>query len=201
MRHPRALIPIRSDARDAGCSSLPTNGTPRRLWNAVAREAKQGDELSTTICAPRIADRPRPLGDRITLSLAYAALAQRRAIPHTRRHRATHRWRSAYRRSRTTNRRLVTDVEVLQELLHRYTAIGRRDAIQPAFDAVLGIVDDVFPIETAEVERAKQIVLGTPRLSARDAIHLAVMERRGVQRILSFDAGFDGFPGTTRVSG
>src|SRR2546425_1359059 len=31
--------------------------------------------------------------------------------------------------------RLVTDAEVLQETLHRYVAINRRDAIQPAFDA------------------------------------------------------------------
>jgi predicted nucleic acid-binding protein len=37
--------------------------------------------------------------------------------------------------------RLVTDAEVLQEILHRYVAIDRRDAIQPAFDALLGIVD------------------------------------------------------------
>ena len=36
--------------------------------------------------------------------------------------------------------RLVTDAEVLQEILHRYVAIGRRDAIQPAFEALLGIV-------------------------------------------------------------
>jgi predicted nucleic acid-binding protein len=28
--------------------------------------------------------------------------------------------------------RLVTDAEVLQEILHRYVAINRRDAIQPA---------------------------------------------------------------------
>lgn len=41
------------------------------------------------------------------------------------------------------NRRLVSDAEVLQEILHRYVSIERRDAIQPAFDALLGIVDDV----------------------------------------------------------
>src|ERR1700752_3647316 len=34
--------------------------------------------------------------------------------------------------------RLVTDAEVLQEILHRYVAIDRRGAIQPAFDALLG---------------------------------------------------------------
>ncbi len=96
--------------------------------------------------------------------------------------------------------RLVTDAEVLQEILHRYVAIGRRDAIQPAFDAVLGVVDDVLPVEAADVERARKIVLGTLRISARDAIHLAIMERRGIDRIMSFDAGFDGFPGVTRLT-
>jgi hypothetical protein len=39
-----------------------------------------------------------------------------------------------------------------------------------------------------------------PRLSARDALHLAIMERHGVRRIMSFDSGFDGFPGVERVS-
>jgi hypothetical protein len=95
--------------------------------------------------------------------------------------------------------RLATDAEVLQEILHRYAAIGRRDAIQPAFDALLGVVDDVFPITEAEVQRARHLVLGHPRISARDAIHLAVMERHEIEQILSFDRGFDGFPGITRL--
>jgi predicted nucleic acid-binding protein len=97
--------------------------------------------------------------------------------------------------------RLVTDAEVLQEILHRYIAIDRRDAIQPAFDAILGIVDDIFSIDGAAVERAKAIVLGRRRLSARDAVHVAVMERERVERILSFDSGFDGYPGIIRLGG
>ncbi len=36
----------------------------------------------------------------------------------------------------TSGERLVTSAEVLQEILHRYVAIDRRDAIQPAFDAL-----------------------------------------------------------------
>ncbi len=36
--------------------------------------------------------------------------------------------------------RLVTDVEVLQEILHRYVAIRRREAIQPAFDAASTLI-------------------------------------------------------------
>ena len=96
--------------------------------------------------------------------------------------------------------RLVSDAEVLQEMLHRYVAIGSMDAIQPAFDALLGVVDEVFPIDAEDANEAKQIVLGASRLSARDAIHVAVMRRRGVGRILTFDAGFDGVPGITRVA-
>ena len=96
--------------------------------------------------------------------------------------------------------RLVSDAEVLQEILHRYVSIGRPDAIQPAFNALLGVVDEVFSVDQAAVERAKQIVLGHRSLSARDAVHLAVMQIHGVRKILSFDQGFDGFPGITRVS-
>jgi len=96
--------------------------------------------------------------------------------------------------------RLVTDAEVLQEILHRYVAIDRRDAIQPAFEALLGIVDQVLGIDRVAVERAKEIVLGHRNLSARDAVHLAVMEQHGIDRILTFDSGFDGFPGVTRLS-
>lgn len=97
--------------------------------------------------------------------------------------------------------RLVTDAEVLQEILHRYVAIDRRDAIQPALEALLGVVDEVFPITAEDVRRAHEVVLGFRELSARDAIHLAVMEHHGVRRILSFDRGFDDLPGISRIHG
>ena len=95
--------------------------------------------------------------------------------------------------------RLVTDAEVLQEILHRYVAIKRLDAIQPAFDAILRIVDEVIAIDLAAVENAKQVVLAYRHLSARDAVHLAVMGQRGISRIFSFDSGFDTVPGVTRI--
>lgn len=95
--------------------------------------------------------------------------------------------------------KLVTSAEVFQEILHRYTAIGRRDAIQPAWDALAAVTDEVFAIEVADADRARAIVLERQALSARDALHAAVMERHGVARILSFDAGFDTLPGLTRL--
>ena len=42
--------------------------------------------------------------------------------------------------------RLVTDAEVLQEILHRYSALQRHQLIRPALRALLDIVDDVFPV-------------------------------------------------------
>jgi uncharacterized protein len=102
-------------------------------------------------------------------------------------------------RSIAAGERLVTSAEVLQEILHRYVAVDRRDAIQPALDAVLGVVDEVFPIERVDVEEAKRVLDGTPGLSARDALHVAVMRRREVSRIMSFDSGFDAVPGIERL--
>ena len=96
--------------------------------------------------------------------------------------------------------RLVTDAEVLQEILHRYVAINRRDAIQPAFDALLGVTDQVFPVDLIATNRAKDIVMGRASISARDAVHLAIMEQHGIERIASFDQGLDGFPGIMRLS-
>jgi len=108
--------------------------------------------------------------------------------------------RALLERAITDGEILVTDAEVLQEILHRYVAIDRRDAIGPALDAVLGVVDEVFPVERGDVEGARRLVL-TTALSARDAVHLAIMRRRGVDRIITFDRGFDGIAGITRSGG
>ena len=95
--------------------------------------------------------------------------------------------------------RLVTDAEVLQEIQHRYTSIGRREAIGPAFQIVLDLADDVLAIEKADVLRAGEIAQNRAMLSARDAVHIAVMERHGIRSILSFDADFDRWPGLKRI--
>ena len=98
-----------------------------------------------------------------------------------------------------SGQRLVTDAEVLQEVLHRYTAIHKREAIRPAFHAILDIVDDVIPIEKPDVLRAGEIVQHRMKISTRDSVHIAVMERHGIHSVLSFDADFDRWPGLQRI--
>jgi len=102
-------------------------------------------------------------------------------------------------RAVTNRERLVTDAEVFQEILHRYAAINRREAIQPAFDLLHAIVDDIFPVDASVIESAKTLVLGYRHLSARDALHVAVMQEHGVDYIMSFDRGFDSIPGLRRL--
>lgn len=64
---------------------------------------------------------------------------------------------------------------------------------------MLVVVDEVFVIDPSTAQRAKEIVLGRRTLSARDALHLVVMELHGVERIFAFDEAFDAFPGIARV--
>jgi uncharacterized protein (DUF885 family) len=46
--------------------------------------------------------------------------------------------------------------EGIVKALHRYVAIDRRDAIGPATDALLGVVDEVYPVEREDVDRARR---------------------------------------------
>jgi predicted nucleic acid-binding protein len=80
-------------------------------------------------------------------------------------------------------------------------SIRRTEFIDPAFESLLSIVDVVFPIERPDVERARRLVLGRAPLSARDAVHVAVMQGRDIGRVMSFDRGFDSVPGIERVGG
>jgi predicted nucleic acid-binding protein len=96
-------------------------------------------------------------------------------------------------------RRLVTDAEVLQEVLHRFHAIRRPEAIGPTLEILLRYVDVVLPVTGDDVLAAKDVLLSTPGLSSRDALHVAVMQRHEVTSILSFDSGFDRVDGITRI--
>ena len=51
----------------------------------------------------------------------------------------------------------------------------------------------------AEVSSARALLGSVGRLSARDALHVAVLQKAGVSRILSFDDGFNSLPGIERL--
>ena len=102
-------------------------------------------------------------------------------------------------RLRQDGETFVTDVDVYQEIIHRYTSIRRFNAINEAFAWLNSIVSDVLSYDVADVYAARDIIADINGLSARDALHVAVMRRAGVNRIFSYDRGFDLCPGIIRI--
>ena len=115
--------------------------------------------------------------------------------PHTNKGRAQQLVRSLIQR----DEHLATDAEVLQEVLHRYHAINRHEAIGPAIDVLKEIVDTVFPISADDVIRARAILESQPSISARHAIHAAIMDRYEITEIVTFDERFDLLHGIRRI--
>jgi predicted nucleic acid-binding protein len=92
-----------------------------------------------------------------------------------------------------------TSTEVLQEILYRYTALERRDLARDVYDLFVQICPIVFDVTLADTDRARDLLVARAGLSARDAVHAAVMTNRGVEWIATFDRGFDGIPGIRRI--
>ncbi len=95
---------------------------------------------------------------------------------------------------------LVTSVEVYQEILHRYTSLRRPESIDDAFDVIDNLVDEVLSYEMTEIRAARSLLVAIPGISARDALHVAVMRTVDCSRVLSFDSGFDNCPDIERIS-
>lgn len=91
------------------------------------------------------------------------------------------------------------DVEVLQEILHRYRAIGRWQEGKRVYDLARTIVPSWIPIDVDILDRARGLLEGDAALSARDALHVAVCLEVGAEALCSFDHAFDRVVGIRRV--
>ena len=94
---------------------------------------------------------------------------------------------------------IVTNSEVLQEILYRYFSIGRGEIAQSVYRATTRLCDDVLPVEEKHTARALELLLHYSGISPRDAIHVATMENAGLRRILSTDRDFDSLREVVRV--
>ena len=88
-----------------------------------------------------------------------------------------------------SGQRLVTSAEVLQEILHYYHRARRMMGMDAAFALVDRTVQDVWPVEHADVERARTLAHRYPGLEARDLVHLACCIRRKPRDLVTFDRG------------
>ena len=90
-------------------------------------------------------------------------------------------------------------VEVVQELLHRYLAIGRGNAVVDLVTRTLDLFAPVLPVTHAVMRRVPDLARAYPKLAARDLIHVAVCQHEGIAEIISPDRGFDAVAGLQRI--
>jgi len=95
---------------------------------------------------------------------------------------------------------VVINVEILQEILHRYMSLGRLQAGFELFEQVTDLSDLIYPVDAADMRQALSIARkGPASIRARDCVHIATMRRYGLPVILSTDGHFDNLLGITRL--
>lgn len=93
----------------------------------------------------------------------------------------------------------TVDAEVLQEIIHRYRALNRWPDGQKVFALARKLFPEVLSITGAVMDQAKQLADGDLTISARDAVHAAVVSSYQLEGICTFDKDFDRIPGCRRV--
>lgn len=94
--------------------------------------------------------------------------------------------REFFEHSLEHKQRLVTSAEVMQELLHAYLPVGRVSTLDSALMLAQSLAE-IWPVEVADVIHARILHNRHPGLGARNLLHLALCQRRGVNQIKTFD--------------
>jgi len=87
--------------------------------------------------------------------------------------------------------RVVTDTEVLQEILYRYFSIKKYTLGELAYNSMVQFCAKIFPVRVQDTDRALKFLKTLPAITPRDAIHAATMMNNGIKQILSTDTHFD----------
>ncbi|CAN5721089.1 type II toxin-antitoxin system VapC family toxin [soil metagenome] len=82
---------------------------------------------------------------------------------------------------------LVSSAEVLQELMHAYLPVSRTETLDAALDLARARMRELWPLEPADVELARDLIDPYPALGARDLVHLACCMRRGITQVKTYD--------------
>lgn len=91
------------------------------------------------------------------------------------------------------------DAEVLQEILHRYRAIGRWEDGRRVYDLTRALVPLVVPIGAEILDRARVLLDRYHDLMARDALHAAACQVVGAEALCSYDRDFEQIRDLRRV--
>lgn len=93
----------------------------------------------------------------------------------------------------------VTNSEALQEILYRYSALGKREVGIQMVKNTLLLVHEVLPVEKADIVVSMDLLRKYDRLNVRDAIHAATALKSNFRYILSVDRHFDMIENLQRI--
>ena len=95
----------------------------------------------------------------------------------------------------------LTDTEVIQEILYRYSMIGLPDRAIELSKKLYSLVPETLPVSSQDVSEAIKLYekYHSQDIKSRDAIHTAVMENNKVTQIISVDKHFDLIEGVSRI--
>jgi uncharacterized protein len=94
---------------------------------------------------------------------------------------------------------VVTNTEVLQEILYRYFSIKKQALGELAYTAVVDLCEAVLPVTLQDTDSALGLLKQYPPITSRDALHAATMLNNGIKEILSTDPHFDLIAGIRRI--
>lgn len=93
----------------------------------------------------------------------------------------------------------AVDAEVLQEILHRYRALGRWQQGRRVYDLARRIVPEVLPVTAELLDAGRALLDAHPALLARDALHAAACKIHQAEALCSYDRDFDALPWLRRI--
>ena len=92
------------------------------------------------------------------------------------------------------------DIDQLLGEIERGRALGDREHLSAAYDALEAMISVVAAVTKDDVDQARAHSGRYPPLSSRDCLHLAVMQRIGCNSIWSYDTGFDAVGAIQRIA-
>jgi predicted nucleic acid-binding protein len=93
----------------------------------------------------------------------------------------------------------VTSVEVLIEVVQHYARRRRHDLASFVADRLVLAVEHVIGVDLRDIQEMTELLLQSDQLPARDALHIAVMQRHGLTHIVTADRHFAAVPGITAL--
>ena len=94
---------------------------------------------------------------------------------------------------------VVTNTEVLQEILYRFISIKKFSMAELAYSSLVEMCMEILPVTLRDMDQALDLLKKYPSITPRDAIHAATMIHHEITEILSADSHFDLIPEIRRI--